>query len=193
MPGNHKQLAITRVITETRDAKSFWLETVDGSPLAYKAGQFLTFIFHTISGEQRRNYSISSSPDLNEPLCITIKRIPNGVFSRLMVDKAKVGDVLTTIGSNGFFTLPAQVQSYQQLFLLAAGSGITPVFSILKTVLHLYPQIRVTLIYSSRSTADAIFYQSLHELEIAYRGQLQIEWLFSNANDYTKARLGNWL
>jgi ring-1,2-phenylacetyl-CoA epoxidase subunit PaaE len=89
--------------------------------------------------------------------------------------------------------LPGQLQSYQQLFLLAAGSGITPVFSILKTVLHLYPQIRVILIYSSHSPGDAIFYQSLHDLEIAYRGQLQIEWLFSNANDYTKARLGNWL
>lgn len=193
MAGQRKQIKIKQVITETRDAKTFVLETVDGTDIPYKAGQFLTFIFETRSGEQRRNYSISSSPVLKEPLSITIKRIPNGAFSREMVDNAREGDLLTTIGANGFFILPANMEQYQQFFLLAAGSGIAPVYSLLKTVLHRFPQIRVTLIYSNHSVKDAIFYSALCELQAKFPQQLEIEWLFSNAPDYTRARLGNWL
>ena len=193
MAGQHKQIVIKKIITETKDAKTFILSTTDGSILNYKAGQFLTFIFDEPSGQQRRNYSISSSPVLDEPISITIKRIPNGLFSRLMVGKAREGDLLTTIGANGFFTLPREIDRYKQLFLIAVGSGITPVYSLLKTALHLYPRIQVTLIYSNHFPSDAIFYQSLHQLQSMYKGQLKIEWLFSSANDYTRARLGNWL
>lgn len=193
MTGQRKQVRIKQIIPETKDSKTFVLETIDGSTIKYKAGQFLTFIFETMHGEQRRNYSISSSPVLKEPLSITIKRIPNGNFSRKMIDKTLEGDLLTTIGASGFFTLPDNMDPFRQFFLLAAGSGISPVFSLLKTVLHRYPHIRITLIYSNHSKKDAIFYKALHELQSAFPKQLDIEWLFSNAPDYTKARLGNWL
>src|SRR5688572_23471529 len=129
MTGQRKILRLREIIRETKDAKTFVLETIDGSMIPYKAGQFLTFIFETPNGEQRRNYSISSSPFLLEPLSITIKRIPNGIFSRQMVDKARQGDRLITIGASGFFTFPDDMSRVRQLFLLAAGSGITPVFS----------------------------------------------------------------
>jgi ring-1,2-phenylacetyl-CoA epoxidase subunit PaaE len=193
MTGQRKELRIRDSVQGTKDARTFVLETVDGSSISYKAGQFLTFIFDTPAGEQRRNYSLSSAPVLNEPLSITIKRIPNGVFSRAMVDKARQGDRLTTIGASGFFTLPDDMRSIRQLFLLAAGSGITPVFSLLKTALHLYPGLVITLIYSNHSKEDAIFYEALHQLREEHPQQLQIEWLFSTAPDYTRARLGNWL
>lgn len=193
MTGQRKQLIIRKVITETKDARTFVLENMNDAGISYRAGQFLTFIFATKFGEQRRNYSISSSPALQEPLSITIKRLPNGYFSRLMVDHAREGDLLTTIGANGYFTLPANIEQYQQLFLLAAGSGITPVFSLLKTVLHHFRHLHVTLIYSNHSVKDAIFYDALRQLHAQFPKQLDIEWLFSNAPDYTKARLGNWL
>jgi len=193
MTGLRKKIRIKEIISETKDCKTFVLEAIDGSSLPYKAGQFLTFIFYTPSGEQRRNYSLSSSPDLQEPVSITIKRIANGVFSRKLVDSAQPGDVLTTIGANGFFTLPDDLHRCRQFFLMAAGSGITPVFSLLKTVLHSFPEISVILIYSNHSKEDAIFYKDLQQLQQNYHRQLQIEWLFSNARHYTRARLGNWL
>lgn len=193
MSGLRKKIRIKEIIRETKDCKSFVLETTDGSNLSYKAGQFLTFIFNTSFGEQRRNYSFSSSPALQEPVCITIKRIPNGIFSRVMVDEAQPGDMMTTIGASGFFTLPDDMSHHQQLFLLAAGSGITPVFSLLKTVLHSYPHIIITLIYSNRSIEETIFYNALQQLQQQHPRRLQIVWLFSNAFDYTKARLSNWL
>ncbi|MGZ8515968.1 MAG: flavin reductase family protein [Chitinophagaceae bacterium] len=193
MIGLPKKIRIKDIIPQTKDAKTFVLETTDGSSISYKAGQFLTFIFETPFGGQRRNYSISSSPDWQEPLCITIKRIANGVFSRQLVDMAKPGDELVTIGASGFFTLPGDMTNYRQLFLLAAGSGITPVFSLLKTVLKKFPQIQVILIYSNHSKADTIFYNDLHQFEQQYQQQLKIEWLFSDLFDHTKSRLGNWL
>lgn len=188
-----KSIRIKEIIQETKNCKTFILESLNGENLIYKAGQFLTFIFDEAKGQQRRNYSLSSSPELNEPLSITIKRIANGIFSRKMVDSAKQGDQLTTIGANGFFTLPENINYYQQLFLFAAGSGITPIYSILKTALHQYPYLKVVLIYSNKSEEDSIFYKTLHQLMKQYPQQLKIEWLFSNAFDHTKARLGNWL
>lgn len=193
MTGPRKKVRIKDIIPQTKDCKIFVLEAMDGSSLSYKAGQFLTFIFDTPFGEQRRNYSLSSSPDLQEPVSITIKRIANGVFSRKLVDTARPGDELTTIGASGFFTLPGDMSHCRQLFLLAAGSGITPVFSVLKTVLKKYPHVQVVLIYSNHSKADAIFYNDLQQLQQQYQQQLKIEWLFSNVPDHTKARLGNWL
>ncbi len=193
MHGLRKEIRIKEIISETRNCKTFVLETVEKGDLVYKSGQFLTFIFNTPSGEQRRNYSLSTSPALGEPVAVTIKRIPNGVFSRKMVDNATIGDPLVTIGASGFFTLPDDMGPYQQLFLLAAGSGITPVFSILKTALQSFDNLRIILIYSNRSREDAIFSNALHQLEKKYPGRLQIEWLFSDAFDHTRSRLGSWL
>lgn len=193
MNGVRQKLRIKEIIQETGDCKTFILESPEGSNLIYKAGQFLTFIFDTPFGEQRRNYSFSSSPDLKEPVGITIKRITNGVFSRKMINSVQAGDMLTTIGASGFFTLPADMSNCRQLFLLAAGSGITPVFSLLKTVLYKFPEIKVVLIYSNHSKEDTIFYNALQRLQLQHPEQLQVEWLFSNAFDHTKSRLGNWL
>ena len=188
-----KEIRIKEIIQESKDCKTFVLESADAESLLYKPGQFLTFIFKTISGEQRRNYSISSTPALNEPITIAVKRIPNGLFSRKLVDEAKKGDLLTTIGASGFFTLPADMSLYRQLFLLAAGSGITPVYSILKTALHDFPLLQIVLIYSNRSREETIFYNALRQLESNYPDRLRIEWLFSDAPDRTRSRLGNWL
>jgi ring-1,2-phenylacetyl-CoA epoxidase subunit PaaE len=193
MNGLRKKIRIKEIVQETKACKTFILESPEGSNLTYKAGQFLTFIFDTPFGEQRRNYSLSSSPDWQEPVSITIKRISNGVFSRKMIHTVQPGDMFTTIGPSGFFTLPADMTNYRQLFLLAAGSGITPVFSLLKTVLHKFPYINVVLIYSNHSKEDTIFYHALQQLQVQYSGQLQAEWLFSNTFDYTRARLSNGL
>lgn len=193
MNGLQKKLRIQEIIAETKDCKTFILESPDGDGISYQAGQFLTFIFDTPFGQQRRNYSISSSPVLAERISITVKRIPNGVFSRKLVDTAVAGELLTTIGASGFFTLPADMSHCRHLFLLAAGSGITPVFSLLKTVVHRYPHINVVLIYSNHSKEDAIFYTALQQLQEKYPRQLKIEWLFSDTADHKKARLGNWL
>ena len=92
----YKKLVVTKIIEETRDCKTIHLRAVDDQPLHYEAGQFLTFIFPKEQGEERRSFSISAAPILNEPLSITVKKIPNGEFSRKLVDNTKTGDILQT-------------------------------------------------------------------------------------------------
>lgn len=184
------KVRIIQIVEETPDTKSFVLESVDGNELTYQSGQFLTFVFNHYNGEEvRRSYSISSSPGLKEALTITVKRIPNGEFSRWFFDKAQLGDVLTTTGASGLFTLPESVVKYRQYVFIAAGSGITPVFSIIKTLLNTHSSARVILIYSNTSLDTTIFYDSLKALQMEFYERLQIEFLFSRSGDLWRARL----
>jgi ferredoxin-NADP reductase len=184
-----KTLKVLDIISETSDTKSFVLECPDGR-IDYKAGQFLTFVFKKITGEEsRRSYSISSSPELDEPLTITVKRIINGEYSRYLNDRLQTGDSLQTIGASGFFVLPEHPQQYKRFIFLAAGSGITPVYALIKSVLKLHPSVRVLLIYSNTSIQNSIFVNQLHQLQSKYAGNLHIEFLFSRSADAFSSRL----
>jgi ferredoxin-NADP reductase len=189
----YKTLRITGIKKETPGCRTFFLAPVTADPLHYEPGQFLTFVFPKSYGEERRSYSISSAPVLREPLSVTIKKVENGEYSRKLVDYAKPGDELITIGAGGFFVLPGNIHNYKQLFFIAAGSGITPVYSLIKTVLYQYPHVQVTLIYSNRSKASTIFYDELYRLSVEFAGRFSIEFLFSSAHHLERARLSKWL
>jgi ring-1,2-phenylacetyl-CoA epoxidase subunit PaaE len=145
---------------------------------------------HTTKHEEvRRSYSITSSPILQEPLSIGIKRIANGIYSRRLVDDARVGDTLLTTGAGGFFCLPADMTGIDHVFFFAAGSGITPVYSLLKTLLHDHPQVKATLVYSNHSKHSTVFYEELRAMGSSFSQQLTIHFLFSDHSDLRRARL----
>ncbi|MEI6950054.1 iron-sulfur cluster-binding domain-containing protein [Paraflavisolibacter sp. H34] len=179
-------LTISSIKEEARDVKIFELE---GGPRSYQAGQYLTFVYRDGPSEVRRSYSLVSAPALGEPPAVGIKRVENGVFSRPLVDHARPGDQLLTTGAGGFFVLPHDRQSVDQVFFLAAGIGITPIYALLKTALHDWPGLQVVLIYSNASPAVTVFYRQLQELAAAFPGRLQVEFLFSNAPDLYRAHL----
>jgi ferredoxin-NADP reductase len=187
----YKQLVIAEIRKETKDLKSFVF--AGAHPLDYQAGQFITLVDQSSTPEIRRSYSITSTPVLEEPLSIAVKRIDNGIYSRKLVDHARVGDILLTTGAAGFFRLPENIKSFSTIFFFAAGSGIAPVLSLVKTVLHLYPHIRVFLVYSNRSIESTAFYAELKSWERRFPGQLQIDFLFSSHADLRRARLNREL
>lgn len=180
-------LTIKAIHEEVPNFKTFVLE--GEGPMRYKAGQYLTLVDTTSGEEVRRSYSIASAPSLGEPLTIGVKRVENGFLSRLLVDKAKVGDRLLTTGTGGLFTLPEDAASYRQLYFFAAGSGITPIYSLIRTALHDHPHFHLVLIYSNASREKAIFREELEGLAQQYPTQLHIEFLYSNAANLGKARL----
>ena len=146
--GLYKTLIIKSIKEEVKDFKTFCFD----ADFTYKAGQYITLVYKLNNEETRRSYSITSSPVLNEPLSIGVKRIENGFFSRKLIDTAKiVNDDLITIGAGGLFVLPDDIANYKQLFFFAAGSGITPIYSLIKTALHQYKHLHVVLIYSNAS------------------------------------------
>ncbi|MDI3322555.1 ferredoxin--NADP reductase [Pinibacter soli] len=186
-------LKIADIIEETNQSKTFVLAPLAEKQIEYKAGQFLTFVFSKHDMEERRSFSISSTPLLKEPLSITVKRLDNGEYSRKLIDNSSVGDELITIGPSGFFTLPDNISSYNQIFFFAAGSGITPVLPLIKTLLHSNANLKIVLIYSNQSVADTIFYKTLQGLAAKFPDKFTIEFLFSDAQNLGRARLSKWL
>lgn len=185
--GLYKKLRILQVKEEVKDFKVITFEAAHG--ITYKAGQYLTLVRLENDSELRRSYSITSSPVLNEQLSIGVKRVENGLFSRALVDYARPGDELITTGSGGLFVLPEDLPPQQLLFFFAAGSGITPIFSLLKTALHCYPFVPVVLVYSNASEEKAIFLKELLEMQADYPNRFRLELLFSNAANLLRARL----
>lgn len=180
---------ITAIKEEAPGVKTF----VFDRQIPYKAGQFLTLLFSHHGKEERRSFSISGNPAGKEPLQITIKRVTNGVYSRYMTDKVKIGDIFLTTGAAGLFTLPENRLQYKQIFLFAAGIGITPLFSILKEALMTQPHLQLVLIYSNRNNEAVVFYKELLQLQELYPDRLKIEFLYSDSFDLTKARLSKAL
>jgi ring-1,2-phenylacetyl-CoA epoxidase subunit PaaE len=185
----YRKLLIKEIRQETADAKSFLLQAIDGDEISYRAGQFLTFVFNSGEEEKRRSYSFSSAPGIDALPAITVKRVANGEFSRQFTDSFKIGDVLLSSGSSGFFVLPDSFATVKQIFLFAAGSGITPIYSLIKTILHHHLSIKLVLVYSNKNEKSTIFLSALRELEKRYGEQLRIVWLFSDSKNLLQARL----
>jgi ring-1,2-phenylacetyl-CoA epoxidase subunit PaaE len=106
-----------------------------------------------------------------------------------MVDRVRAGDNLYTIGASGFFIVPEHIDRYRQVVFMAAGSGITPVYALIKTILHRQLPIDILLIYSNTATTYSIFFRELKQLAENSRGRFQAEFLFSRSVDAHKSRL----
>ncbi len=182
----YSKVAVRAIHEERKDFKTFELESK--SAINYKAGQYLTLVHNPGAEEIRRSYSITSSPLLHEPLTIGVKRMDNGFFSRLLVDNTRIGDEFFTSGTGGLFILPENPSAYRQMIFLAAGSGITPVFSLIKTLLHFHPSVQVFLLYSNSSPEQSIFLNNLEQLSNQF-SQFHCQFIFSNHPDLHKARL----
>lgn len=173
----HK-VRILEVTQETADAKSFALEPLDHPELfSYKAGQFLTFRIPSDWPEgAARSYSLCSSPSRDEPMRVAVKRTLGGYGSNWMCDTLRVGDEIEVLRPAGTFT-PRNFDG--DFLLLGAGSGITPVLSILKTVLE-EGKGRVTLVYANKDDHSVIFAQQLKNEADKYGDRLTVvHWLES--------------
>lgn len=189
MTDDFLRLRIVQIVSETPDAKSYFLEPIDGKPVSHRAGQFLTLILqhrdrYAGAGEPnahevRRSYSLSSAP--GEPLRLTIKRLENGEISRYLLSTLRVGDVLTSLHPAGRFTLDENQSG--DLILLGAGSGITPLFSLLKQVLYTEPDRRVTLLYSNPGERAIIFREELDNLQHQFPDRFRLLYLLSNPSE----------
>jgi ring-1,2-phenylacetyl-CoA epoxidase subunit PaaE len=135
------KLRVRDIRPETRDTKTIFLERADGQPFSYQAGQFLTLLFSFHGRELRRSYSFSTTPGIDLVPAITVKRVPNGEVSRYLLDHLQVDDELTTLPPAGRFVLGEAGASgmhsdgRHSLLFLAAGSGMVPIFSLLKKAL----------------------------------------------------------
>ena len=171
------RVRVVEVVRETTDAHSLVLEPVDDTRFDYRPGQFLTVrVPSERPGGAARCYSLCSSPLRDDRLKVTVKRTRDGYASNWLCDNVAVGHELEVLPPAGTF-VPAELDT--DFLLLAGGSGITPVLSILKSALH-GGSGRVVLVYANRDESSVIFRDELVALAEEFPARLSvIHWLES--------------
>src|SRR5438270_486832 len=165
-------LRVVRVVGETADASSFVLEVPPElkQAFAYRAGQFVTHRVRIDGQSYLRSYSMSSSPDVDEEFQVTVKRVAGGVVSNWMIDTLRPGDLIETTCPAGVFCFGADDAD---VVAFAGGSGITPVFSLVKTALATTSR-PVHLLYANRDRDSIIFGDELERFAERYPDRLDV-------------------
>jgi ring-1,2-phenylacetyl-CoA epoxidase subunit PaaE len=181
MPVFHA-LRVSDIRRETPDTVSVAFDVPDDLADAYRfeAGQHLTLRLPVPEGadEVRRSYSISSGVDDGE-LRVAVKNIPGGAFGVFACEVLQVGDVLDVMTPAGRFTTKLDPEHAKSYLGIAAGSGITPVISLVRSVLTREPHSRFTLVYGNRGPTSVIFREELEDLKDLHLGRLQVVHVFS--------------
>ena len=152
-----------------------------GKVFSYQAGQYLTLEASINNAPVRRAYSLCSAPN-EKGLTVGIKKVPDGVFSTFANEALAVGDRLRVMPPAGRFVLSSSV-AHEALLLVAAGSGITPLFSIIKHSLQTAPERPIHLVYGNKNPKETMFKQDLETLEKNAGGSLKIHWVYSQSKE----------
>jgi len=171
-------LKVKNIIKETKDAVSiiFDIPTDLQNDFSFIAGQYIT-LKTTINGEEiRRAYSLCSSPKSNE-IKVAVKAVEDGKFSVYATSKLTTGDTLDVSKPEGKFLL--EPQSGKNYLGFAAGSGITPLLAMVKSVLENESSSTFTLIYGNKTTEETIFGNELNDLAIKYHSNFKLHYVLS--------------
>jgi ring-1,2-phenylacetyl-CoA epoxidase subunit PaaE len=155
----------------------------------FTQGQYLT-LRHEIDGQDlRRSYSICAGVDEGE-LRVGVRKVAGGLFSNWINEHLKPGDTLQVMAPQGRFFVPIEPQAQRHHLGIAGGSGITPILSIMKTVLAREPNSRFTLIYGNRKLRSTMFKEELDDLKNRYLSRLALHHVFSDENTESPLNMG---
>jgi ring-1,2-phenylacetyl-CoA epoxidase subunit PaaE len=173
-------LVVKKIVQETKDCVSvnFHIPESLQSTFQFVQGQNITLKAIINNEEVRRSYSICTAPH-DEALTVAIKKVPEGIFSTYANEVLKEGDTIQVLPPTGSFNCKLDVTHHKKYLALAAGSGITPILSIIKTTLHEEPNSHFTLVYSNRSRMSIIFFEAVEALKNKYLNRFSLIHLLS--------------
>jgi ferredoxin-NADP reductase len=182
--GYHR-LRVKRIVEETDDARSFVLDIPEDLTeiFRYQPGQFCTFRVHFGEEEVLRSYSMSSAPETDADLKVTVKSVPGGLVSNWFLDHVAEGDVLEVTKPAGVFCLR---DTAVPVVAFCGGSGVTPVMSIAKKALVSTPR-RFKLVYANRHPDSVIFDSSLRELQAGHAERFELHHHFDSQSGFMSA------
>ena len=185
-------LTVNNVIRETPDAVSVSFDIPNNLKeiFEYTQGQYLTFKKEINGEEVRRSYSLSSSPVTENNLTVAIKQIEGGKFSTFANQDLKVGDVLETMAPMGGFFTQLHINQTKHYVFFAAGSGITPIISIIKSILATEENSTCTLFYGNKSAESTIYKAQLDNLASENSNRFSLNYLMSRENGASEALTG---
>ncbi len=185
-------LKIKEVVNEIDDAISIHFEQPASGDIQYQSGQFFTVIADINGKEQRRAYSLCSSPFVDANPAVTVKRVEGGLMSNYLNDNAKAGQELRLMEPIGNFTTSFDAGIKRHIVLFGGGSGITPLISIAKSALNQEPDSKVSLIYANRNADSIIFKASLEQMVAESNGRFSLVHVLENAPEGMECHTG-WL
>ncbi|KEO75171.1 ferredoxin--NADP reductase [Anditalea andensis] len=169
----YASLKVREVVKETSDTVTIFFEQPEPF-LEYKPGQFLTLILEINGKEERRSYSLCTSPYVDPYPGVTVKRIKGGVVSNYLNDHIHPGKTVNILKPMGNFTTDFHSKNKNHFVMITGGSGITPIMGITKSVLINEPNSKITLLYCSRSEHEIIFDKQLDQLAAAHPDRLEV-------------------
>lgn len=183
-------LTVSEVKRETPNSVSILFEVPAElkEKYRYKAGQYITIKFEQNGEALRRAYSICSAPG-NGLLQVGVKKVEGGVFSEFANSRLKAGDTLDVMLPTGKFILNPDVSVSKNYAAFVAGSGITPVLSIIQTALVEEPNSTFVLVYGNQTLSETMFHSNLLALQASYPERFYIEFIYSR-NQEGKAMFG---
>jgi ring-1,2-phenylacetyl-CoA epoxidase subunit PaaE len=167
------RVAAVEPLTEDSVAITFDVPEELADDYAFTQGQHVTVRTRLADDDVRRNYSICSTAP-SGPLRIAVKRLPGGAFSEHALDRLRVGDVIDVMTPTGRFFTDLDPGNEKRYVCVAAGSGITPVLSIVATTLAVEPRSQVTLVYANRTHASVMFLEEVEDLKDRYPDRFQL-------------------
>jgi len=177
---HYHDLKVKNIVQETKDTISIVFEQPE-KKISYKSGQFLTLITGVDGKEIRRAYSLCSSPFVDTDLAVTVKRVENGLMSNWLPDHLKPGDKLKVMEPMGQFTTDFKKENKRHLVMFAGGSGITPMMSIIKSILSQEPESICSLIYCNRDIDSIIFKDEFDRKQNSFEGRFHVIHVLDNA------------
>ncbi len=167
-------LRLLEVVRETADAVTLVFGQPRAGRIHYLPGQYLILGADRRGERIYRNYSLSSTPRLDDTLRVTVKKVPGGELSPEIVDQWRPGQEVLAMGPRGRFTIQPATKTREHFMLFGAGSGITPLMSMLREALICAPQSRVSLFYANRNGDSVIFREKIGQLQQAFPARLQV-------------------
>lgn len=163
IPTGFSKVKVKEVVKETADAVSIHFEPTE--KVSYKSGQFFTVAVNVNGKEERRAYSLCSSPFVDEFPAVAVKRVDGGKVSNYLNDEVKAGDELLLMPPIGNFTTDFDASNSRHIVLFGGGSGITPLISIAKSTIDQEPNSQVTLVYANRNESSVIFKSAIESMQ----------------------------
>lgn len=184
-------LKISKIISEIPEAKTFFFEVPHDlkDQFQFTAGQYLTLKTEVNGEDLRRCYSICTVPDHPE-MGVTVKSVYKGRMSQYLNHHVREGDTLEVMPPQGLFKIKTDHSLRRQHVFIAAGSGITPVISMIQVILEEEPKSTCLLIYANRNENSIIFKEKLEQLTHKYAGQLTVEHVLSQPLTRKEGKLG---
>jgi len=185
-----KTLRVRKVEHHEDDAITVHFKPPLFNKVQYDAGQFLTFKLQIHGKQVFRSYSLCSAPKIDKYLSVTIKRVKDGYISNYLNNYLKVGDAVPASISHSPFRYIPKTSSIKKLVLIAAGSGITPMLSIIKTALYLDDDVQVHLFLGNRHQASILHKSELHALSAQFPNRFNLVHVLSQADETWQGHKG---